>query len=115
MSSSSDDDHHAALPPAHQQAWTRHANFPINKPDDAGGLNSPPSITHSFSRRVIGLSRQPKVSLLSEVLAGLRVIKSDAEIKVMREAGRISGRSVVEVSFSLTWLFNEIDQKSTIA
>ncbi|KAJ1536822.1 hypothetical protein HK405_015000, partial [Cladochytrium tenue] len=71
---------HAASAPA-VPAWSRYA------------ARLPPAPSASLSRL---LTRPPRVLPLASRLAELRLIKSDAEVAVMREAGKISGRAFVE-------------------
>ncbi|KAI9332618.1 xaa-pro dipeptidase app [Zopfochytrium polystomum] len=74
---------HAASPPA-QPSWTPFASPPPQ----------PSTSTLSLSKLLSKSAPPPRA--LHPLIAGLRAVKSDAEIAVMRDAGRITGRAFVE-------------------
>jgi Xaa-Pro aminopeptidase len=63
---------------------------------DADPLNGRPSAEAHFIQRVRTLRPNVEVRDLSPILAGMRVVKSAAEVAVMRKAGRLSALAVAE-------------------
>jgi Xaa-Pro aminopeptidase len=63
---------------------------------DADPLNGRPSAEAHFVERVRSVAPNAEVRDLSPILAEMRVVKSPAEVAVMRKAGRLSAWSVAE-------------------
>ncbi|KAJ3417595.1 hypothetical protein HDV05_000052 [Chytridiales sp. JEL 0842] len=75
---------HAAHPPD-TPAWTNHAQVEVSSNPLLRAVKVP-----GFT------DNRNKIKKLSDVVDSLRLLKSEAEIKVMRKAGQITGRAFVE-------------------
>jgi Xaa-Pro aminopeptidase len=63
---------------------------------DADPLNGRPSAEAHFVQRVRSVAPNAEVRDLSQILAEMRVVKSPAEVAVMRKAGHLSALAVAE-------------------
>jgi len=63
---------------------------------DADPLNGRPSAETHFMRRVRSIAPNAEVRDLSPIVAEMRVVKSPAEVAVMRHAGRLAALAVTE-------------------